>query len=120
MSDNDFDFSSASRRALFGKKNVAASTAPGAGRSAAENAPKHSRVKVTINFDGDIIKHFKEKAKLEGRSYQVLINDALREFIKGTSAEQLARAVGGMLISDSSFLELLAEQIAVHQTKKDS
>ena len=66
---------------------------------------------MTINFDGDIIKHFKEKAKSEGRSYQVLINDALREYIKGTSAEQLARTVGEMLINDSSFLEIIATQI---------
>ena len=119
MSDNDYDFSSATRRALFGKRNAAAVSAPGAGRNAAENAPKHSRVKVTINFDGDIIKHFKEKAKSNGRSYQVLINDALREYIKDNSAEQITRSVGSMLLGDESFLELLVEQIENHKSKKD-
>lgn len=116
MTDNEFDFSSASRRALFGKKVAVAPTAPGAGRNAAENAPKHSRVKVTINFDGDIIKHFKNEAKAKGRSYQVLINDALREYIKGTSSEQLARAVGEMLANDSSFLDLIAGQLEKNKT----
>lgn len=119
MTDNEFDFSSATRRALFGKKIPAASSAPGAGRSASENAHKHSRIKVTINFDGDIVKYFKEKAKTEGRSYQILINDALREYIKGNSAEQLARAVGAILMTDSSFLELLTEQIQNNQAKKE-
>jgi len=107
MADNEFDFYKASRRALFGKSDPKA--IPGHGRSAAEVAKKHSKVKVTLNFDGDVLDYFKERAKNEGRSYQVLINDALREHIRGSSAEQLAKMVGEIILNDPSFYQRINE-----------
>ena len=112
MANDDFDFDRATRRALFGKNRDG--KIPGHGRSATENAIKHAKVKVTMNFDGDVVAFFKVRAKTEGRSYQILINDALREYIRGNSAEQLAIAVGNMLLNDASFHESLAKKLLKH------
>ena len=110
MANDDFDFDRATRRALFGKNHE--SKIPGHGRSATENAIKHAKVKVTMNFDGDVVAFFKARAKTEGRSYQILINDALREYIRGNSAEQIAKAVGNMLLDDQSFHKQLAQKLS--------
>ena len=116
MADNT-DFSRASRRILFGKQQKDKhEQIPGAGRSAAEAPHRHVRVKVTMNLDGDILNHFKEAAKKQGRSYQLLINQALREFVEGSRPEQLAQNVGELLLSSPSFLEALAGKL---QESKD-
>jgi hypothetical protein len=68
-------------------------------------------VKVTMNIDGDVINHFKERARREGRPYQFLMNEALREQIEGSRAEQIAGQVGELLRADRSFLNLLAAEL---------
>lgn len=78
-------------------------------KSAAENPERHLRVKVTMNFDGDLIQHFKTRAAKEGRSYQVLMNDALREYLRGSREEQVAKSVAKLLGEDQTFLGTLAE-----------
>lgn len=107
--DDPVDFRGATRRLLFGRpeKHVP----PGAGRSAAEAPERHVRVKVTMNFDGDIVAFFKQKAQDEGRAYQLLINQVLRDHIDGSRPEQMAREVGALLASDDSFLELIKARI---------
>lgn len=102
------DFGIASRRALFGKE---AANLPVTGKSAVEQPNRHLRVKVTMNLDGDIVTYFKQRGLDEGRSYQVLINDALRECIEGSKPEKLAQMVGGILLTDASFVEILKQTI---------
>lgn len=105
---DDADFAKRARRVLFGKSNP---EIPGAGKSAAERAKRHIRTKVTMNLDGDVVEYFKELAQSEGRSYQLLINQVLREYIEGTNPEKLARTVGELLLESPSFIETLAERL---------
>lgn len=47
--------------------------------------PDPNKVRITIRLDGDIIDHFKSVVSdAGGGNYQSLINDALREHIKGS------------------------------------
>ena len=78
--------------------------------SAAAGADRHTRVKITINLDGDVINHFKAIAKQEGRPYQSLINQVLREHILGSRPEQLADQVQQRLLANDNFLSELAKK----------
>lgn len=100
MSDSRF-FQHASRRVLFGPDK---SDIPGQGRSASEASTRHLRQKITLNLDCDLLEHFKALAEEQGRPYQLLINDALRAYVKGTSVEQLSQEVGELLLNNESFL----------------
>lgn len=80
-------------------------------KSAAEVPERHVRVKVTMNLDGDIVSHFKERAAKEGRSYQFLINEALRDSIEGSKTERLATELRHALLADEQFLQKMAEKI---------
>ncbi len=114
-SDNDLAFDSITRRVLFGKEK---DTIPGKGRSATESPRRHVRCKVTMNLDGDLIDYFKQQAAEQGRSYQLLINEALRQYLEGTNSERLAKIVGQILIEDSSFALRVAEQVAMLKSKE--
>lgn len=118
--DNQPDFSSAARKALFQsdrrpEKETESESVyeniPGAGRSAAEGAERHVRYKVTMNLDGDVVAYFKNEASRIGRPYQALINLVLREYIEGTRPEKTAKDVAAILLSDESFLDALSEQL---------
>ncbi len=102
------NFDRAARRALFGQEPEI----PGAGSSAAKTPARHTRVKITINLDEDIVEHFKTLAQAEGRGYQQLINDSLREYLEGSKGERIAKEVGELLLTDETFLARLAESIA--------
>jgi uncharacterized protein (DUF4415 family) len=39
------------------------------------------KTRITIFLDNDVIDEFRERADSEGRGYQTMINDALREFL---------------------------------------
>lgn len=106
---NNLDIRTATHRLLFQKKEE--HEIPGMGSSAARIPSRHFRYKVTMNMDGDIVDYFKNKAEKEGRSYQLLINDVLREHIEGNRPEQLAKTVGEILLSDDSFIERLQEKL---------
>jgi uncharacterized protein (DUF4415 family) len=109
--EGEVDFGRATRRALFGRKKV--EPLPHEfGKSAVEIPERHLRVKVTMNIDGDVLSFFKQQARETGRSYQILMNDALRDFIEGSKAERVAVTVGNILLSDNSFLAALKEQLA--------
>ena len=107
----DLDFRRATRRLLFPDQTEATRDIPGAGRSAAEEPRRHTRVKVTINLDGDVVQYFKEWAKQEGRPYQSLVNQVLREFVNGTPTEQLAEQIQVMLLQDEHFLTQLQSRL---------
>lgn len=102
------DFDKATRRLLFGDERR---EIPGAGTSAARRPKRHTKVKVTINLDGDIINHFKERSAEDGIGYQLLINRALREAMEGSAPERIAREAGEMLLANESFLEAVAARI---------
>lgn len=108
----DLDFRRATRRLLFTEQTEATRDIPGAGRSAAEGPRRHTRVKVTINLDGDVVQYFKEWAEREGRPYQSLVNQVLREFVGGSRPEQLAQEVRELLLRDEQFLSQLAARLA--------
>lgn len=107
MSDS-IDFQGASKRALFGKQK----RIPGEGYTAADKPKRHAKLKITINLDGDLVNHFKDKAKRERSSYQLLINQALREQVEGTSSERIAKTVGLILLQDKSFMERLGTELS--------
>ena len=108
--DQDLDFSRATRRILFKEKEPA--KIPGAGKSAAERPERHVRVKVTMNMDGDIVAFFKERAKEDGRPYQTLMNQVLRDYVSGTRPERVAEQVAGLLLEDEAFLSAVREKVA--------
>ena len=105
---SDIDFQRASKRVLFGKPTK---KIPGEGYTAVDRPKRHTKSKITINLDGDIVNHFKDKAKRERSSYQLLINQALREHMEGSSNERTAKTVGLILLQDKSFLERLATEL---------
>jgi len=39
------------------------------------------KTRITIHLDDDVIEAFRVKAEAEGRGYQTLINDALRQYL---------------------------------------
>lgn len=102
------DFDRAARRALFGADREI----PGSGSSAAKSPGRHTRVKITINLDSDVVEHFKTKSRTAGRGYQQLINEALREYLEGSKTERLAREIGEILLDDPSFVARISESIA--------
>lgn len=110
------NFSTATRKLLFRAEDE--TTIPGAGQSAAKVPKKHTRVKVTINLDGDVVDYFKNQAKECGLGYQVLINQALREYAIGRNPERLAQEVGEILLASESFLESLSESLHPVQEKR--
>ncbi len=113
--EEDAELKSASRRVLFPDAQDSGrgrnSDIPGAGRSASEAGDKHTRVKITINLDGDVVRQFKERAVKEGRAYQSLINQVLREYLQGSTAEIMAKEVAEILGRDESFLQLLRKEL---------
>ena len=110
--DQNVDFSHATRKLLFG---AAPREIPGAGTSAAETPARHTRMKITINLDGDIIEQFKERGDNQGVGYQFLINQALREYLEGTKTERLAKEIGEMLLESDSFRTLLSDRLRANE-----
>jgi uncharacterized protein (DUF4415 family) len=50
------------------------------------------KTRITIRLDNDIIEHFQDIVdRAGGGNYQTLINDALREHIRGARLESLVR-----------------------------
>jgi uncharacterized protein (DUF4415 family) len=54
--------------------------------------PTPGKTRITIRLDNDVIEHFQEVVdRAGGRNYQTLINDALREYIRGARLEAVVR-----------------------------
>jgi uncharacterized protein (DUF4415 family) len=50
------------------------------------------KTRITIRLDNDVIEHFQNVVdRAGGGNYQTLINDALREFIRGARLEAVVR-----------------------------
>jgi uncharacterized protein (DUF4415 family) len=49
--------------------------------------PQKGKTRITIYLDNDIIEAFRSRSDSEGRGYQTMMNEALREYLgKGQSA----------------------------------
>ncbi len=54
--------------------------------------PTPGKTRITIRLDNDVIEHFQAKVdRAGGGNYQTLINDALREHIRGARLETVVR-----------------------------
>jgi len=61
-------------------------------KPAAVVEPDPNKVRITIRLDADLIDHFKNQVnEAGGRSYQTLINNALREHIEGDKEDLVNR-----------------------------
>ena len=108
--DDDRVFAQAARKLLY-RKEPSADRSHSQESSAAGAVGRHVRVKVTMNLDGDLLHFFKERAKSEGRPYQLLVNDALRDAMDVSRKSRVAREVGELLATDPEFLRTLKNQI---------
>lgn len=55
-------------------------------------SPTPGKTRITIRLDNDVIQHFQATVdRAGGGNYQTLINDALREYIRGARLEKLVR-----------------------------
>ncbi|WP_321781689.1 BrnA antitoxin family protein [Paraburkholderia sp. J94] len=57
------------------------------------------KTRITIMLDDDILQAFRERARVEGKGYQTLINDALRNALKAKQEPEILAAL--KQISDS-------------------
>ncbi|MGO9061772.1 MAG: BrnA antitoxin family protein [Candidatus Binataceae bacterium] len=54
--------------------------------------PTPGKTSITIRLDNDVIEHFQDLVdRAGGGNYQTLINDALREYIRGGRLEKIVR-----------------------------
>jgi len=54
--------------------------------------PTPGKTRITIRLDNDLIEHFQSAVdRAGGGNYQTLINDALREYIRGARLERVVR-----------------------------
>ena len=54
--------------------------------------PTPGKTRITIRLDNDVIEHFQATVdRAGGGNYQTLINDALREYIRGARLEKVVR-----------------------------
>jgi len=67
-----------------------------------------SKDRVTIYFDSDIIRSFKERSEREGVGYQTLMNEALRNVLESESNIDLKED----LLKDKKFLKRLKSALA--------
>jgi uncharacterized protein (DUF4415 family) len=50
------------------------------------------KTRITIRLDNEILNHFRKRVhEMGGGSYQTLINEALREYIRGARLEKVVR-----------------------------
>ncbi len=62
----------------YGKKNLL---------SVDEFDPKYGKERISIMLDIQVVDAFRDKAKKEGKKYQTLIRDALREYAFGSDED---------------------------------
>ncbi len=54
--------------------------------------PTPGKTRITIRLDNEVIEHFQDTVdRAGGGNYQTLINDALREYIRGARLEKVVR-----------------------------
>ena len=47
--------------------------------------PRKGKTRITIYLDDSVLEEFRERADSMGRGYQTMINEALREYLGGSS-----------------------------------
>ena len=74
---------------------------------------RHTKVRITIFIDNDILKFFKARAIKRGKPpYQTQINQALREYMEGSPPP------GKAGLSEHKLISHLAERIAEYSAAK--
>jgi uncharacterized protein (DUF4415 family) len=74
---------------------------------------RHTKVRITIHLDRDILEHFKARAREAGAApYQTQINRALRQLISDTDP-----ATQDRLLGDDRFISRLAERVAEYRAR---
>jgi len=62
------------------------------GKRGAVIPPEPGKTRITIRLDNEILDHFRKQVhQMGGGNYQTLINDALREYIRGGGIEAAVR-----------------------------
>jgi len=62
------------------------------GKRGAVVPPEPGKTRITIRLDNEILGHFRKRVhEMGGGNYQSLINDALREYIRGARLEKVVR-----------------------------
>ena len=75
---------------------------------------RHTKVRITIFLDLDILDFFKARAAKRGKApYQTQINQALREYMEGSPPPGK-----GALVADDKLISRLAERIAEYSVAK--
>lgn len=72
---------------------------------------KDCKSRITIFIDADIIEHFKQLAEQNGKGYQTLINQTLRDAIE--AEKPIFAEVKDDLLKDKRFLENLKTALAI-------
>ena len=85
---------------------------PEAVKSRREAALRKTKHRVTIYFDADIVKRFKELAEREGVGYQTLMNEALRKSIGSPRSESENSDLKESILKDKKFLRKLKSALA--------
>ena len=97
----EFDFSKA-RRSEFWKH-----------MPPPDQLDRHTKVRITIFIDNDILKFFKARAAKRGQPpYQTQMNRALREYMEGS------RPPGKGSLDDPDFIAHLAERVTEYSAAK--
>ena len=79
-----------------------------------EDRTRHTKVRITMFLDQDVLQFFKAQAAKPGAApYQTQINRALREYVFGRGA-----AAGNYLLRDEQFISRLAEQVSRYPTSQ--
>ena len=62
------------------------------GKRGAIVPPEPGKTRITIRLDNEILDHFRKRVhQMGGGNYQTLINDALREYVRGARLEKIVR-----------------------------
>ncbi len=79
-----------------------------------EELDRHTKVRITIMLDLDVLKFFKARAAKRGAGpYQTQINRALREYMEGGGPPSR-----DALLRDEGFISRLAERVARYDVGK--
>lgn len=74
---------------------------------------RHTKVRITIMLDKDILEFFKARAAEPGAApYQTQINQALREVAEGAETD-----VRDALLKDDRFIARISERVAVYSRR---
>jgi uncharacterized protein (DUF4415 family) len=108
--DEDIDDPLGLSEAEFKKRfrRVSVDELPAPIRKRREAARKKLKDRVTIYFDSDIVRNFKERSEREGVGYQTLMNEALRKVVEIEAKTDLKEDI----LKDKKFLKRLKSALS--------